>query len=96
MESVGVVCNDDNVAECAGDLCNLVGERISDPEEPPTAETLVGTGNEFVPCDNIAVQLLNIKELPDMISANVFGFFDPSAPCKLLDMFYTIKFSQPP
>ena len=69
MESVGVVCNDDNVAECAGDLCNLVGERISDPEEPPTAETLVGTGNEFVPCDNIAVQLLNIKELPDMMPA---------------------------
>ena len=45
LESVGVVCNDDNVAECAGDLCKLVGERISDPEEPPTAETLVQQTN---------------------------------------------------
>ena len=40
MEVVGVVCNDENVVDCANSLCDLVGLRLSDPEEPVTSETL--------------------------------------------------------
>ena len=40
MEVVGVVSNDENVADCANGLCDLVGLRLSDPEEPVTSETL--------------------------------------------------------